>query len=66
LDLSRLTGIMIMVAAINIFYTLYGLAQKNWVNTLIPLFTFFILIYAAATIEETAEKLRISYRSKTK
>jgi hypothetical protein len=51
---------MIIVAAINIFYAMYGLMEKNWINFFIPLFNFFILIFSATLIEDALEELRIS------
>jgi hypothetical protein len=54
------SGYMIIVAAINIFYAMYGLMEKNWINFFIPLFNFFILIFSATLIEDALEELRIS------
>lgn len=66
MELSHISAILTMAAAANIFYAMYGVAQHNWLNTLIPIFSFLILIFSAAMIEENAEKLRIAARSKTK
>lgn len=51
MDLSRLSSIMTMFGAVNIFYAIYGLIQRNWVNTLIPMVTYFILMYSSAIID---------------
>ena len=42
---------MAMFGAVNIFYAMYGLIQRNWVNTLIPMATYFILMYSSAIID---------------
>jgi hypothetical protein len=54
LDLSRLSSIMAMFGAVNIFYAIYGLIQRNWVNMLIPLVTYFILMYSSAIIDDVS------------
>ena len=48
---SRLSSIMAMFALVNIFYAMYGYIQRNWVNVLIPLATFLILMYSSAIID---------------
>ena len=52
MELSRLSSILSIFAAINIFYALYGITQKDFINTLIPILTFLILIYSAAILDE--------------
>jgi len=42
---------MAMFGTVNIFYAMYGLMQRNWVNILVPLMTFFILMYSSARID---------------
>jgi len=42
---------MAMFGAVNIFYAMYGLMQRNWVNMLIPMATYFILMYSSAIID---------------
>jgi len=51
---------MAMFGAVNIFYAMYGLTQRDWVNALIPMVTYLILIYSAAIIDAKAEQLRLS------
>ena len=48
---------MAMFGAVNIFYALYGLMQRNWVNTLIPMVTYLLLMYSSAIIDV---KVRVS------
>ena len=49
-----------MIGAVNIFYAMYGLTQRDWVNTLIPLVTYFILMYSAAILDSEAEDQRLA------
>jgi hypothetical protein len=52
MDLPRLSSIISIFAAINIFYAIYGIIQKDIINALIPILTFLILIYSAAILDE--------------
>jgi len=45
-------------AAVNAFYAFYGVTQGDFVNVLIPIFTFIILVYSAVTMDEKAESER--------
>jgi len=56
LELSRLSSILAILAAVNIFYAFYGLIKKDWVNLLIPIATYLIIIYAAAIIDVKVEE----------
>ena len=56
LDLSRLSSIMAMLGAVNIFYAMYGIMQRNWVNMLIPMMTFLFLMYSSAMIDITSRE----------
>jgi len=57
MELSRLSSILAIFGAVNIFYAMHGLTQRNWVNTLIPMVTYLILMYSAAIIDAKAEQL---------
>jgi len=57
MELSRLSSILAMVGAVNIFYAMYGLAQMDWVNTLLPLGTYLILIYSSAIVDGKSREL---------
>ena len=52
MDLPRLSSIISIFAAINIFYAIYGIIQKDIINALIPILTFLILTYSAAILDE--------------
>jgi hypothetical protein len=58
MELSRLSSIVSIFAAANIFYAIYGIIQKDLINTLIPILTFLILIYSAAILDEKASESR--------
>ena len=49
-----------MIGAVNIFYAMYGLTQRDWIKTLIPLATYFILMYSAAILEKEVEDQRLA------
>jgi hypothetical protein len=65
MELSDFSGYLTIVAAINIFYALYGIMEKNWINFWIPIFNFFILIFSATLKEDKIEELRIKARMQT-
>jgi len=56
LDLSRLSSIMALFGAVNIFYAMYGIIQRNWVNMLIPTVTYLFLMYSSAIIYRTSRE----------
>jgi len=39
---------------------MYGLMQENWVNALIPLATYLILLYSAAIVETEVERQKLA------
>lgn len=49
-----------MIGAVNIFYAMYGLIQRDWINTLIPILTYFILMYSAAILEKEVVDQRLA------
>ena len=49
-----------MIGAVNIFYAMYGLIQRDWINTLIPLVTYFILMYSTAILDKESEYQRLA------
>jgi len=59
LDLSRLSSIMALFGAVNIFYAMYGLMQRNWANMLIPMATYLILMYSSAIICDVCLRERL-------
>ena len=59
MDLSRLSSIMALFGAVNIFYAMYGIMQRNWVNILVPMVTYLFLMYASAIIDARARDAKI-------
>jgi hypothetical protein len=60
MELSRLSSILAMFGAVNIFYAMYRIIQRNLFNTLIPMVTYLILLYSAAILDAKADQLRRS------
>jgi hypothetical protein len=63
LELSRLSSILALFAAVNIFYAMYSFAQSDWVSLALSLGTYLILIYAAAIIDGKNEEKRQRFYS---
>ena len=59
MEFSRLSSLLAIIGAVNIFYAMYGLMQRNWVNVLVPLATYLILIYSAAIVETEVGSQRL-------
>ena len=49
-----MSSFLAVIGGINIFYAMYGLTQRDWVNILIPTVTFLVLIYSAAILDVSA------------
>ena len=58
MDLSRLSSLLAIIGALNIFYAMYGLIQVDFVKMMISTVTYLTLMYAAAIIDTKAEALR--------
>ncbi|MCK4794883.1 MAG: hypothetical protein KAV87_64735 [Desulfobacteraceae bacterium] len=61
MEFSRLSSLLAIIGAVNIFYAMYGLMQGNWVNALVPLATYLILIYSAAIVETKVGNQRLAH-----
>lgn len=57
MELSRLSSLLAIVGALNIFYGMYSFTQMNWVNTLIPTVTYLIIMYACAIVDSKSGEL---------
>ncbi len=57
MELSRLSSLLAIIGALNIFYGIYGLTQMNWVNTLIPTVTYLIIMYSAAIVDSKSGEM---------
>jgi uncharacterized membrane protein YuzA (DUF378 family) len=58
MELSRLSSLMAIFGAVNIFYAMYGLIQMDFGRTLVSTVTYLILIYSSAVVDGKAEELR--------
>ena len=66
MELSRLSSLLAIFGAVNIFYGIYELIQMNWVNTLIPTVTYLILMYSSAIVDSKSGELRQSERGRAR
>jgi len=57
MELSRLSSVLAIFGALNIFYALYGLIQMDWGRMLISTATFFALMYAAAILDSKSGEM---------
>jgi uncharacterized membrane protein YuzA (DUF378 family) len=58
MELSRLSSLMAIFGAVNIFYAMYGLVQMDFGRTVVSTVTYLILIYSSAVVDGKAEELR--------
>jgi uncharacterized membrane protein YuzA (DUF378 family) len=66
MELSRLSSLLAIIGAVNIFYALYGLIQVDLVKMLISTVTYLTLMYSAAILEvKSGEMARERERLKT-
>ena len=64
MELWRLSSIMAIVGAVNIFYAMYGLVQMDFGRTVISTVTYLVLIYSSAVIDGKAEELSREERAR--
>jgi len=57
MGLSRSSTRLIFLATLNICYAMYNLFMEDWVNVILPMLNFFVILFAFAAIE-TALELR--------
>jgi uncharacterized membrane protein YuzA (DUF378 family) len=57
MELSRLSSLLAIVGAVNIFYALYGLIQVDWVKMLISTVTYLILMYSSAILDSKSREI---------
>jgi len=57
MDMSRLSSFLAIVAALNIFYAMYGFIQMDWTRTLMSTFTYLALIYASAFLDRKSGEM---------
>ena len=58
MELSRLSSLMAIFGAVNIFYAMYGLVQMDFGRTVVSTVTYLVLIYSSAVVDGKAEELR--------
>lgn len=58
MELSRLSSILAIFGAVNIFYAMYGLIQQDFGRTAVSTITYLVMMYSSAVIDGKAEELR--------
>ena len=58
MELSRLSSILAIFGAVNIFYAMYGLIQLDIGRTVVSTITYLVMMYSSAVIDGKAEELR--------
>ena len=57
MDMSRLSSLLAIVGALNIFYAMYGFIQMDWMRTLISTVTYLALMYASAFLDRKSGEM---------
>ena len=57
MELSRLSSVLAIFGALNIFYAMYGLIQMDWGRMLISTATYIALMYAAAILDSKSGEM---------
>jgi phosphatidylserine synthase len=57
MDLSRLSSLLAIIGALNIFYAMYGLIQVDLVKMLISTVTYLTLMYSAAILDSKSGEM---------
>ena len=55
MELSRSSTRLLFLATINICYAMYNLFLEDWVNVILPMLNFFVILFAFAAIENDLE-----------
>jgi len=57
MELSRLSSLLAIIGALNIFYAMYGLIQVDLVKMLISTVTYLTLMYSAAILDSKSGEM---------
>ena len=57
MELSRLSSLLAIIGAINIFYAMYGLIQVDIVKMMISTVTYLILMYSSAILDSKSGEM---------
>ena len=55
MELSRSSTRLLFLAALNISYAMYNLFLEDWLNVILPMLNFFVIVFAFAAIENEIE-----------
>jgi len=56
MELSRTSTRLFFLAAINLFSALYNTFVQDWVNVVLPILNFMVILFAFAAIENEIEE----------
>ena len=56
MELSRSSTQLIFLATLNICYAMYNAFLQDWLNVILPIFNFFVILFAFAAIETELEE----------
>jgi hypothetical protein len=56
MELSRTSTRLFMLAVINLCFAMYNLFLQDWLNVILPIGNFFIILFAFAAIENEIEE----------
>ena len=57
MELSRLSSLLAIIGALNIFYAMYGLIQVDFGRMMISTVTYLTLMYAAAILDSKSGEM---------
>ena len=57
MELSRLSSLLAIIGALNIFYAMYGLIHVDFGRMIISTVTYFALMYAAAILDSKSGEM---------
>ena len=59
MELSRTSTRLFFLAAMNIMYTMFSAFEENWLEVIISLVNFFIIMFSFAMIENALDKISL-------
>lgn len=65
MELSSTSTRLFFLATLNIVYAMYSTFQQEWLNVILPILNFFIILFAFAAIENELEEKQRKFREVT-
>ncbi len=57
MEVSRLSSLLAIIGAVNIFYAMYLFIRMDWVSTLISTVTYLIIMYSSTIVDRKSIEL---------